>query len=252
MLHVVLLYQDGQLLDGLLLLPLSIGGVNYRRIQHLAGAVYHSNFTAHAVARVQPHGHLALDRGLHEQGLEVQGKHVDGTLIGLVGEAAADLTLQRGLDEAVIGVIGGVSDKGHGGRAGDQHRAAHGHMGGLRVQLHRHLQHVLPLAPVDGQHLIALDAADRALEVIVETIHRVLRLLIRCLGHHHTPAQEQRAQLLADGGVVRNFLRDDIAGSLEGGLNAVYPFLGVDETGSRLLGDGTVPALGEEQLGQGS
>ena len=252
MLHVVLLHQSGQLLDGLLLLALSIGGVDHRRIQHLARAVYHSDFTAHAVARVQTHGHLALDWGLHEQGLEVQGKHVDGTLVGLVGEVAADLTLQRGLDEAVVGVIGGGADKGHGGRARDQHRPAHGHMGGLRIQLHRDLQNVLPLAPVDGQHLIALDAADRAFEIVVEAVHRVLRLLIRRLGHHHTPAQEQRAQLLADGGVIRNFLRDDIAGTLEGGLNAVYPLLRIDEVGSRLLGSGTVPLLGEEQLGQGS
>ena len=69
MLYIVLFDHIIQRSDGFLLLPLAVGGIDHRGVQHLAGAVYHRHFTAHAVAGVQAHGDLTLDRGLHEQGL---------------------------------------------------------------------------------------------------------------------------------------------------------------------------------------
>ena len=45
------------------------------------------------------------DRRLHEQGPEVQGKVEDGPLGGPVCEEGADLPLQGGEEEAVVGVL---------------------------------------------------------------------------------------------------------------------------------------------------
>ena len=52
-------------------LPRTVGGVDHRGVQHLSGAVHHRHLTAHAVAGVQSHGHPALHRGLHQQGLQI-------------------------------------------------------------------------------------------------------------------------------------------------------------------------------------
>ena len=61
--------EGGELGDALLFLPLAVGGIDHRGIQDLARGVHHRHLAAHAIARVQAHGHLALHRGLHEQGL---------------------------------------------------------------------------------------------------------------------------------------------------------------------------------------
>jgi len=70
-LHPVLPHQLGQPGNGLLPLPRTVGGVDHRGVQHLSGAVHHRHLTAHAVAGVQSHGHPALHRGLHQQGLQI-------------------------------------------------------------------------------------------------------------------------------------------------------------------------------------
>ena len=126
--------EGGELGDALLFLPLAVGGIDHRGIQDLARGVHHRHLAAHAIARVQAHGHLALHRGLHEQGLQIQGEHVDGPLVGLLGEGVSDLPLQRGLDEPVIGVVRRSPHKIHAGRPG-HHRPPDGDMGCLRVQL---------------------------------------------------------------------------------------------------------------------
>ena len=239
----------GQLGDGLLFLPLPIGGVDYRRVQHLAGAVHHRHLAAHAVARVQPHGDPPLHRGLHQQGLQVQGEVVDGTLVRLLSEVGADLPLHGGLDQAVIGVVRRRPDKVHAGRAG-YHGPAHRHVGGLRVQLHRDLEHPLPLTSVDGQHLVALGPAHRDLEVIVQAVDRVLRLLGRSPGGQHAPAQIQLPQLPADVGVVGDVLGQDVAGPLKGVLRRLHPLVRVQKVQGRLTGVHR-RALSGEQPGQG-
>ena len=70
-LHVVLLHQGGELGNGLLLAPLPVGGIDHGGVQHLARGVDDCHLAPHAVAGIQAHGHMALHRGLHQQGLEV-------------------------------------------------------------------------------------------------------------------------------------------------------------------------------------
>ena len=233
--HAVPADEPGEHVDGLLLFPLIEGGVNHRRVQHLSGGVHHRHLAAVAVARIQAHGDKPLHRGLHQQGLEVEAEHLDSPLVGLLGEGIADLPLQGGLQQPVPGVVRRGADKLHGRPAG-HHRPAHGDAGGLAVQLHAHLQNVLPLAPVDGQHLMAHDPPHRGLKVIVQPVDAVLRLLLRRPGHQRSPAQVQLPQALADGGVVGDGLGDDVAGPLEGGLRRLHPLVRVDEILGQLLG----------------
>ena len=68
-LHPVLFHQLGKGGDGLLLLPFPEGGVDHGGVQYFTSRVHHRHLAAVAVARVQTHGHLALDGGLHEKGL---------------------------------------------------------------------------------------------------------------------------------------------------------------------------------------
>ena len=138
-LHPVLPHQRGEGPDGLLLFPLAEGGIDHGGIQHLAGAVHHRHLAAVAVAGVEPHGDLALDGRLHQQGFEVQAEHFDGPLVGGVRQGRAGLPLHGREDEPVVGVVTGGADKGHVRAAGANHRPAQALEGKLPVKLHRNL-----------------------------------------------------------------------------------------------------------------
>ena len=159
--HMVLFDEHGELGDGLLLSPLSVGRVDHSGVQHLSGGVHHRHFTPHTVARVQAHRDKPLHRRLHEQRLEVQGKLADGSLIGVVSEGGAHLPLQGRGNEPVIGVFCGGLDKVHGRRARSDHRPADGHQSSVPVHVHGYLQDFLPLSPVDGQNLMPLGFGNR-------------------------------------------------------------------------------------------
>ena len=147
--------EDSQPVDGLVLPPLPVGGVDHRGVQHLPRGVHHRHLAAHAVAGVQPHGDEALHRGLHQQGLQVQGELPDGPLAGPVRQLPPQLPLQGGGDEPVVGVLGGGADELHSRPPG--HRPPpQGHQGGLPVHLHVHLEDLLPLPPVHGENLMPL------------------------------------------------------------------------------------------------
>ena len=158
--HLVLFDEDGQLVDGLVLPPLPVGRVDHRGVKHLAGGVNHRHFTPHAVARVQPHGDKTLHRGLHEQGLQIEGKLADGPLVGPVRQLGAHLPLQGGGDQPVIGVLGGGLHKLH-SRPSGHHPAPQGHQGSLPVHLHAGLEDFLPLPPVYGENLMPLGFGQR-------------------------------------------------------------------------------------------
>ena len=173
---------------------------------------------------------------------------MDGTLVRLLSEVGADLPLHGGLDQAVIGVVRRRPDKVHAGRAG-HHGPAHRHVGGLPVQLHRDLEHPLPLTSVDGQHLVALGPAHRDLEVVVQAVDRVLRLLGRSPGGQHAPAQIQLPQLL------RMSASSEISSArmslAPGGvLRRLHPLVRVQKVQGRLTGVHR-RALSGEQPGQG-
>ena len=66
--------------NGFLLFPLAESGIDHGGGQHLAGGVHHGDLAAVAVSGVKTHGDEALDGGLHQQRLQIQGKIVDSAL----------------------------------------------------------------------------------------------------------------------------------------------------------------------------
>ena len=248
-LHAVLPNQLGQGGDGLFLLPLAVGGVDHGGVQHLARAVHHRYLAAHPVPRVQAHGGLALHRGLHQQGLQIQGELADSPLVRLVRQGGAGLPLQGGKDQAVVGVLRRGLDKFHGGAAGDDHVPPDGLEGPVPVQLHMDLQKALLLPPVDGQDLVALESGEGLGEVVVQPVDGVL--LHRRLGAELPLPLQQGTEGLAEGGVVADGLGDDVGGAGKGVLRRLHALFAV-HVFCRLCQRGrAVRPLGEQHLRQG-
>ena len=78
--HTVPANQGGELLNGLVLLALAVGGIDDGRVQNPSRAVHHSDLAAHAVTGIKPHGDLALDGRLHQKRTQVQRKLADRAL----------------------------------------------------------------------------------------------------------------------------------------------------------------------------
>ena len=174
---------------------------------------------------------------------------MDGPLAGLVREGIADLPLQGGVQEPVIGVLRHGLHELHGPGSGPDHRPAEQGQGLVPVSDHDGLQSPLPLPPVDGQDLVALEAGDGLGEVIVEPVDRVL--LRGRLAHQLAPLEHQLPEALADGRVVADGLGDDVAGPLEGVGQGLHPLLRIHVGRSRRQGVRAVRPLGEEELRQG-
>ena len=102
---IVLADQAGQRADSLLLFGIVKGRVHDGGVEHLAGCVDDGDLAAHAVARVETHGDLALDRRLHEQRTQVQRKLADSALGGGVGKLGANFTLERRENEPCVCVL---------------------------------------------------------------------------------------------------------------------------------------------------
>ena len=238
-----------ELRDGLALLLLAVGGIDDGGVQHLAGAVDDGHLAAHAVARVQAHGHLALDGRLHQQGAEVQGELADRAFAGRIGQVRAQFALQGGEDQAVIGILGRRLDEGHRARTGHDHGAENRLQGAVAIQNDRDLQHLLLLPAVDGKDLMPLQARDGLGKIVIEAIDRVL---LRGRFRDQTAfALQQRPQRFAQGGVVADLLGNDVGGAGEGVFGGLDAFFGIDVI--RRLGDGigAVALLGEQDFGQG-
>ena len=248
-LHPAALHHTAQGDDGLLLLPLAVGGVHHGGVQHLAGPVHHGHLAAHAIAGVQAHGHLPLHGRLHQKGPQIQGELADGPLAGQLRQGRALLPLQGGEDQPLIGVLRRLHHEIRGRTAQADRRPPHRLHGRHRVELQAHLQEFLLLAPVDGQDLIALELGNGLGEVVVHGVHGVL--LRGGLGAQPAVFPQQTAQGLAELRVVADPLRDDVGGPRQGRLHAVHPQFWVDIIHRRRFRPGSVLGLGKEQLRQG-
>ena len=114
MCHAVLSAHGRQPGNGRLLLPLAVGGIDHRGVQHLAGAVDDRYLAAVGIAGVKPHGHMPLHRRLEQQRLQVQGELTDSALAGALRQCGAGLPLQRGIDQPVVGILADVPQERHG------------------------------------------------------------------------------------------------------------------------------------------
>ena len=102
---IVLADQAGQRADSLLLFGVVKGRVHDCGVEHLARCVDDGDLAAHAVARVETHGDLALDRRLHEQRTQVQRELAYSALGGGIRELGANFTLERRENEPCVCVL---------------------------------------------------------------------------------------------------------------------------------------------------
>ena len=247
-LHTVLFNEPGQGGNGLFPLPLSLCEVDHSGIQHLAGAVHHRHLAAHPVTRVQPHGDLALNRRLHQQGPQVQCELADGALAGRLRQGGAGLPLQRGEKQPVIGVLRRGLDKLHGRAARHYHLPADRPQGQFPVQLHADLERFLLFAPVDGQDLMPLKPGDGLGEIIVEPVDRIL---LRGGGAGQSSVLfQQRPQTGTQGGVVADLLGHNVRRPGQSLLGRLYPLVRVYVLCRLCQRVRTVRSLGKEHLGQ--
>ena len=210
MLDPVLVDEPLKGIDCLLLFALGKRRVDDRGIEHLARRVDDSHLAAVRVAGVQPHRDKALHGRLHEKRPEVQREIMNGRLVCRVGQHRPELALHAGRKKPVVAVLRRRGQKRHRRRAGlydalsDQLHRFH------PVQIQRDLQIALLLAPVEGQHLMALELRDGLMETIIKPVNGVF-VFLRGLTLAQSAFLHPRAQALAKLRVVCDPLGDDVA-----------------------------------------
>ena len=223
----VLAHKSGQDGNGFLLFPVVIGGVDHGGIQYLAGGIHHSHLTAHTVSGIQAHGDEALYGRLHQQGLQIQRKIVDGTGVGPLGKGTADLTLDGGEDQTIVSIVSGSTDKG-----GDLHHRlqcgpADNGVAVVSCKAYIGLQNFFLFTAVHGQDLVIQQPGNGLGEIIVKFVNTVFFGIVRGLAGESTLAHDQIPEGFADIGIVRKILGDDVVGALEGFFNGKDTLFGV-------------------------
>ena len=220
----MLAHQAGQGSNGLLLFPFIEGGVDYAGSQHLAGGIHHSNLAAVAVSRVQAHGDKTLHRRLHQQGLEIQGKIMNGTLAGSVGELVANFPLDGGKNQPLKSILRGGADKSGNGHNRLQRGTTDNGSAFVAGQGNGGLQDALLFAPVDGKNLVIQNAGNGLREIIVKFIDAVFFCSVFCFAGQKSFAHDYFPQPLSDVSIVGEVFCDNIIGTLEsflGGINSL-------------------------------
>ena len=210
--------------DGFLLFALVEGRVDYVSIQNFSGSIHNRHLTAVAVAGVKTHGDEALNGRLHQQGLQVQGKIMDGTLTGTVGQIGVNLPLERGENQTLKGILGCGTDKGRNLHGRFQCSAAHKGSAVISGKLYVYFQNSFLLTAVNGQNLMIQQPGDGGTEVIIESVNGVF-LWFFCLADKHCLPIHQFPEGFTDGCIVGKILGNNIgctSKSLLDGRNTLF------------------------------
>ena len=226
MLHLMAADEGGKGIDGLQLLPLAEGGIYHRGGKHLTGGIHHRHHAAVAVAGVKTHGHKALYRRLHQKRLQVQGEVGNGAGGGPIRQLAADLPLQRGEDQPLVGILRRGADEGGYKSGGLQGGAADESSAVVSGQRHGRLQEAFLFAAVDGKDLVIQQTGDGLGKIVIKAVNAI-RIRILCLAGQHGLPAAQLTQRLADIGIVGKILRDDVRCTGEGIFDGLHALLRV-------------------------
>ena len=160
--------------------------------------------------------------------MEVLGEYLDSVLHRRIGQFAAQLVLDRRKNQPVIRVLGGGAHRVGGGAAARLHDRLGDDIHAARtVEVNRHFEEFFAFAPVDGENFIARRALHRLAVFVIIFIHR-LGLGVGGPGNDAAVFKGDRAQALADLGVVGNILRDDVECALQGFFRGVDFLFGVE------------------------
>ena len=171
---------------------------------------------------------------LHEQRLQIERKHADGGLLRALGQIAAQLILQRGRDQAAVGVPRGRLHQRRGGAARPHIQRAHFVFCLLRVHLQADLQKALGLAAVHRQHAMGSHQAHGFLILIIHAVYAVL--FLRSPRAHLGRAQIKRLELGAHARIVAHALGQNVHRPRERGLLALHTFFFAEKRRGQLLG----------------
>ena len=187
-----------------------MGGVDDRRVEHLAGVVHDRHLTSCAVAGVEPQHRLALDGRLHEQLFEVGRKDLHRVLARGFGQLGADLALEGREDQPRVSVLArGTQDVGAQGVCALVEGEIDDIQRKTRFEHDPDLQEALFLTAVDGEDAVTRDLLERLRIVIVVGIDTVL-LLVRRGRFEQGVFAEDGAQVGADRRAVGQHLGNDI------------------------------------------
>ena len=236
--------------NGLLLFLFTEGGIDHGGCQHLSGGVNHRHLAAVAVSGIQSHGDKALYGRLHQQRLQIQGKVSDCPGVSPFRQLIANLTLNGGEDQTLIGILGSGAHKGTDLCSGLQGAAAN-QCGAVAARKgHIGLQNLFLFSPIHGQNLMIQQAADGLGKIVVQAVNAVFLCIRGGFAGEHTLAQHQLPQSLADVGIVGKILGDDVVSPLQGILQSFHALLRVHIV---LCQSGRIGAvLSENRLGKGS
>ena len=164
----------------------------------------------------------------HEQFLRILGEDLNGFFLGALGQAAAHLAFQGGLDQALVGVADRRLQQSAEDRVAAQDGALDYPEQSFLVGLHAHFQFPFFLTAVDGQDAVVGNAGKR---FFFPVIHIVNGLLLRIGSFAGQPAAREGllAQVGGEVGIIRDVFGDDVTGSLQGFGNVGNFLFRVDE-----------------------
>ena len=95
-----------QCLLGIMDLLFRRGGcwIDHRGIQHFSGGIHNGQFTAGTESRIPAQDHLACDWRLHQKLGQVFAEDCDSSILRLLRQNVADLTLDGRGDETTVAV----------------------------------------------------------------------------------------------------------------------------------------------------
>lgn len=192
------------------------GEIAHAGFQHLAVLIDNRQLAARAEAGIDAQRHLAANRRLHEQLMQVIAKDADRALVGFIRQLIADFALQRRLDQPRPRVIRRCADNLTACAARLDDLPADDLTGAFVVAFHADLQPFLALAAVDGKDAVTRRTQNRL------TVIGVLRIdVFAFLGGdaaEHARPPVKLAKLGADGRIVAELLRQNILRKLHGSL----------------------------------
>ena len=205
---------------------------------------------ARAEARVDAQRHLPADGRLHQQLRKILTEDPDRAHIRPVSQPAADLPLQRRSDQAAPCVLRCRAHDVAAGAGRIDHRAADRLIRQRLVNVHRDLQHLLPLAAVERQNPVIRRAHHRLFVIGILPIDMLgFFRLFGLYAAQHAAALHQLAQLRANARVVADVLGDDVLRQLDRCFDIRYALLLAD-IGLRQPFGHISPALEHDRLRQ--
>ena len=152
--------------------------------------------------------------------MEVLPEHQDGAVLRLLRQLVPQLPLDGGSNEARVAVLDGAAHRLTGSRIVSLDQMALQEIEDLLLRsLDPDLQGLFLLTAVDGEHPVAGCLCHRFRKIVIGLVDGLLFRVLR-LGGKNSPALRHAAHIGADHLGVRETLRQDIAGALDGILRS--------------------------------